>query len=313
MVKRAKLGKLLNRRMMHTAAKMHYLQGLSQVEVSRRMEVSTATTSRLLSLAREEGIVRIRVLDLDEVDGLGDKLASSLGLTSVRVTESGKAAALSTQVGMLLDDANLAPGAVVAIGWGRTIQSIISAGLPEMPEVLFVPMTGGMHEAASHFQINEFVRLAAEQTGGEARFLYAPSNVSPELHSVLIRDPKTARVIELWARVDAAIVGIGAFARDGANTGASFGADEAARITGDVVRHYFDSTGSGIRWPGQEHQMSIARKQLERIPLSIGVAMGREKARSIIGAARSGMINALVTDTATANEIIDLLASAENS
>ncbi|MDD7972019.1 sugar-binding transcriptional regulator [Roseinatronobacter alkalisoli] len=311
-MKRAKPGKLLNRRMMHTAAKLHYLQGLSQVEVSRRMDISTATTSRLLGLAREEGIVRIRVLDLDEFDGLSDKLAEALRLKSVRVTESGKAAALSTQVGTLLDEAKLAPGSVVAIGWGRTIQSIISAGLPKLPEVEVVPMTGGMHEAASHFQINEFVRMAAEQTGGAARFLYAPFMVSPELHSVLIRDPRTAQVIELWARVEAAIVGIGAYVRDGIQTEVGFSEDEVERVVGDVIRHYFDSQGREIRWPGQENQMSIARAQLERIPLSIGVAMGREKAMSIIGAARSGMINSLVTDTATASEILGLLEESED-
>ncbi len=182
-----------------------------------------------------------------------------------------------------------------------------------MPDVVFVPMTGGMEEVASHVQINEFVRTAAEQAGGEARLLYAPSMVSPELHSVLVRDPRTARVIELWERVEAAIVGIGTFERDGVTTETGFSPEEASRIVGDVVRHYFDADGREIRWPGQENQMSIARAQLERIPLSVGVAMGREKAMSVIGAARSGMINALVTDTTTAGEILDLLESAENS
>mgnify|MGYP000229923819 FL=1 len=313
MTKRVKPHKLLNRHMMHTAAKLHYLEGLSQVEVSRRMEVSTATISRLLGLARDEGIVRIQVLDLDEADGLGNKLAAALGLKSVRVTESDKAVALSTQVGALLIEANLAPGAVVAIGWGRTIQSVISAGLPKVPEVVVVPMTGGMHETASHFQINEFVRMAAEQMGGEPRFLYAPSMVSPELHSVLLRDPRTAQLIDLWARVDVAIVGLGAYLRDGTNTSMGFSAAEATRVSGDVVRHYFDREGCEIRWPGQENQMSIGRAQLERIPLSIGVAMGREKAASIIGAARSGMINALVTDTRAASQVLDLLESSETT
>lgn len=313
MTKGPKPGKLLNRRMMHTAARLHYLDGLSQVEVARRMEVSTATISRLLGLARDEGIVRIQVLDLDEADGQADKLAAALGLTFVRVTESDKAAALSTQVGALLSEAGLAPGAVVAIGWGRTVQSVISAGLPRIPEVVVVPTTGGMQETASHFQINEFVRMAAEQMGGEARLLYAPSMVSPELLSVLSRDPATARLTELWARVDAAIVGIGAYLRDGTTTDMGFGADQAARVAGDVVRHYFDRDGAEIRWPGQENQMSIGRAQLERIPLAIGVAMGRDKARSIIGAARSGMINALVTDTRAASEMLDLLERGESA
>lgn len=307
MARTAKTVKLLNRRMMHIAAKLHYMEKLSQVEVSHRMEVSTATVSRLLALAREEGIVRIQVLDLEDANSLGDKLAGALGLKAVRVIESDKAAALSTQVGALLLAARLSPGAVVAIGWGRTIQSVISAGLPRVSDVVVVPSTGGMHETASHFQINEFVRMAAEQMGGKPRFLYAPSMVSPELQSVLARDPGTARLIELWGQVEVAIVGIGACAQESGSMDMRFGPTETGIVVGDVVRQYFDQEGREIRWPGQDNQMSISRAQLERIPLSIGVAMGRTKAMSIIGAARAGMINALVTDTRAAHEILDRL------
>lgn len=307
MTKRPKASKLLNRRMMHTAAKLHYVEGLSQVEVSRRMEVSTATVSRLLGLAREEGIVRIQVVDLEETDVLGEKLRDALGLKAVRVTETGKAAALSSQVGTLLLEAHLAPGSVVAIGWGRTIQSVISAGLPKVSDVIVVPTTGGMHETASHFQINEFVRMAAEQMGGEPHFLYAPSMVSPELHSVLTRDPGTARLIQQWAEVDAAIMGVGIFQTHRTDTDIGFSASEAEHIAGDVVRHYFDIEGREMRWPGQDNLMSISRAQLARIPTSIGVAMGQDKAEAIIGAARSKMINTLVTDTRAASRILELL------
>ncbi|RNF33575.1 sugar-binding transcriptional regulator [Paracoccus methylarcula] len=309
MTKPPKTGKLLNRTLMHAAAKLHYIEGLSQVEVSRRMEVSTATVSRLLGLAREEGIVRIQVMDLDAADAMGEKLCSALGLKAVRVTESDKPAALSAQVGSLLLEARLGPGSVIAIGWGRMVQSVISAGFPRLPDVVVVPTTGGMHETASHFQINEFVRMAAEQTGGEARFLYAPSMVSPELHAVLIRDPGAARLIAQWARVDAAIMGIGLFQRGGAGADIGFDPDDAERVAGDVVRHYVDARGNEIRWPGQDNLMSISREQLRRIPLSIGAAVGREKAGAIIGAARSGMIKALVTDTRAAGRILELLGN----
>ncbi|RMC37804.1 sugar-binding transcriptional regulator [Paracoccus alkanivorans] len=307
MTKRPKPGKLLNRTLMHAAAKLHYIEGLSQVEVSRRMEVSTATVSRLLGLARQEGIVRIQVAELDEADVLGEKLCAALELKAVRVVESDKAAALNSQVGSILLGAGLRPGSVIAIGWGRTVQSVISAGLPKLPDVVVVPTTGGMHETASHFQINEFVRMAAEQTGGEARFLYAPSMVSSELHAVLLRDPDAARLIGLWERVDAAILGIGLFQRDGVGADIGFATGEAGRVAGDVVRHYFDADGNEMRWPGQDNLMSISRAQLRRVPLSIGAAIGREKAGAIIGAARSGMINALVTDSRTAAQILDAL------
>ena len=304
MTRRPKADRLLNRSLMHTAARLHYLDGLSQLEVSRRMEVSTATVSRLLALARDEGIVRIQVADLHPADVLGEKLAAALALKAVRVIDGGRAAALNAEVGALLLGAGLAPGAVLAVGWGRTVQSVIAAGLPRLPGLVVVPTTGGMHQTASHFQINEFVRRAAAQMGAQAQFLHAPSIVSAELRAVLARDPDTARILDAWGRAEAAIVGIGQHQRD---TGASPDLAEADAAVGDVVRHYVDVGGRNIIWPGQADLMSISRAQLQRIPLCIGLAIGREKAAAIIGAARSGMVNALVTDTRAATAMLELL------
>ncbi len=49
--------------------------------------------------------------------------------------------------------------------------------------------------------------------------------------------------------------------------------------------------------------------QLRKVPLCIAVAATSGKASGIIGAARSGMINALVTDANTAQAILDRLSS----
>ena len=136
MTRPPKATRLLNRSLMHTAARLHYLDGLSQLEVSRRMEVSTATVSRLLGLARDEGIVRIQVVDLDDADVLGEKLAAALALKAVRVIDGARAAALSAEVGALLLGAGLAPGAVRvspahAAGGEEQLVGIAGAGAVE--------------------------------------------------------------------------------------------------------------------------------------------------------------------------------------
>lgn len=290
-----------DRTLMRTAAVLHYREGVSQIEISRRMRVSTATVSRLLARARDEGIVRIQIADPDEAHEIGDDLARALRLATVRVVDTSKSAGLSAQVGALLSGAEMPEGAVLAIGWGRAVQSVISTGLPRLPGVIVVPTTGGMHETASHFQINEFVRMAAEQTGGEARFLHAPSNPSRELRSVLLRDPDTTRIMDFWSRVDAAILGIGLAPTPGTGSVA---------VVGDVARHYFDGTGRAVERPGHVDPMTITREQLRRIPLGIGVATGPTKAAAIVGAARSGMIGTLVTNVQTARAVLGWLEEA---
>jgi DNA-binding transcriptional regulator LsrR (DeoR family) len=228
-------------------------------------------------------------------------------MRAVRVLDSGNVAALASQVGLLMTEVKLPAGSVVAIGWGRAVQSVMAAGLPKIPNVIVVPTMGGMHETESHFQINEFVRTAAEQMQSEPRFLYAPSIVSAELRTVLAKDPVTASILECWSRVDVALLGIGDFQRAARSYGAGVDNDDTDRVVGDVARHFFYENGQERKWSDQKKLMAISREQLRRIPLSIGMAIGEEKVHAILGAARSGMINALVTDTRAARHLLEYL------
>ena len=48
------------------AARLYYLDGLSQSDVATALGVSRASVSRILSAARDQGIVEIRIHDPDD-------------------------------------------------------------------------------------------------------------------------------------------------------------------------------------------------------------------------------------------------------
>lgn len=307
MAERSKSAGLMNRTLIHTAATLHYIDGLSQVEVAHRMEMSTASVSRLLARAREERIVRFEVVPLDATADDDDKLARALGLRHVRAIDTARQPALSVAVGNLIREADLPKNPVISIGWGRAVQSVVSHGLPPVPNAVVVPATGGMNQTQAHFQINEFARTAAEQMGATAHLLNAPARPGLALHAQLIRTPRIAEIMDLWNRVDVTVTGVGNFPDTSAEHALGFTPDQAARVAGDVVRLYFDKDGAPIDWPDQAYQMGMSREQLFRVPLAIGVCVGPDKVDAMIGAARSGMISALVTDTRTALLVRDRL------
>lgn len=298
--------------MLHTVAKLHYEADMSQVDIARRLGVSTATISRLLQRARAEGIVRIEVLDLATPEGITTQLVEALGLRDAAVIETpsaGALAALAAPLGVLLKQAGLTAGKVVAIGWGRAIRQVIQAGLPRIPGVLTVAATGGMQQQAAHFQINEFVRLAAEELGGTPHFIHAPYLPSSELREVFLGDAAIRDSVALWDRTDVAIVGIGLpHAINPPEASAATLSEQALfHAAGDVIRHYFDAEGKLIPWEGEGRMIAMSPAQLRAVPLVIGVAASPEKAKAIIGAARARLINALVTDTKTAQAILEAL------
>ncbi len=296
---------------MHAVARLHYVSDLSQVEIARKLGVSSATISRLLRRAREEGIVRIEVVDFVSPDTLGAELSRRLGLRAVRVIDapaSALPAALATPLGQMLAEAAPLPGAAIAIGWGRAVRAILGAGLPPLPGTLIVPAMGGVQQHEPHFQINEFARQMAEHVGGTPYFLHAPNMATEGVRDLLLADPAIATVLRIWDRLDVAILGIG-LAPAAMPPGASVATPAEHRLTnvaGDVIRHYYDPLGNVISWDGTSRMIAVSPDQLARARLAIGVASGPAKAHAILGAARARLISALVTDAQTATAVIDL-------
>ncbi|MBE7185987.1 MAG: MarR family transcriptional regulator [Methylobacterium mesophilicum] len=284
---------------------------MTQADIAKRLGLSAATVSRLLQRARAEGIVRIEVRDLASPQMLVEGLIGKLGLKKAAVVEApgaaGALASLARPVGDMLREEGIRSGSVLAVGWGRAVRAVIEAGLPALGSVTTVSANGGMQQHALHFQVNEFVRQAAEQLGGMPRFIHAPYLPSRESRAAFLADPDIARNVALWDEVDAAIVGIGVSPATTAPEARIATPDEQAitEAAGDVIRHYFRADGSLIDWEGESRMIAMTPEQLRRTPLVIGMAVGPSKAAGIIGAARAGLVSALVTDTQTAEAILD--------
>lgn len=299
--------------MMHMVAKLHYQSDMAQVDIAKKLGVSTATISRLLNKARAAGIVRIEVVELTSPEEITADLIQRLGLKNAAVVEpppTNVLGSLATPLAGLLQQAGLTAGSVVGIGWGRAVREVTMNGLPKIPGVLTVALNGGMQQAAAHFQINEFVRQAAEQLAGTPHFLHAPYISSPMLREAFLADPGVQQIISLWDNLDVAIVGVGLTHHIPAPTETTTAtADEQAlsQAAGDVLRHYVTESGEILHWEGEERMIAASPAQLRHAKLTIGVAATPEKAAGIIGAVRSGMINSLVTDVKTAQAILDRL------
>lgn len=303
------------RALLHTVARLHYVRELSQVKIARQLGLSTATISRLLAKARSEGIVRIEVRDLNAPDDLADRIKSALNLRRVSVTELPAASlpgGLSVPLGAMIQAQKLTAGAVVAIGWGRAVCAVIEAGLPPLQGVHVVPATGGLQQQAPHFQINEFVRMAADQMGGLPHFIHAPYLPSADTLPLFLADPAIASSVALWDRIDVAVMGVGQPPALTPPEASVATASEQRLVTaaGDVIRHYFDAEGAIIDWEGESRMIAVSASQLRRAPLCIGLVAGPAKAGAVIGAARSGLISALVTDAQTAEAVLELLDTA---
>ncbi|MGI5273951.1 sugar-binding transcriptional regulator [Nonomuraea sp. CA-218870] len=298
--------------LMYAAASQYYLQDATQADIAKRLGVSRATVSRLLTEARRQGIVEIKVHRPERLAGghLASQVADVLNLDRVHLVPrvSGPALGpwLAPGLAKALAAVGLESGDVVLVSSGSTVYECAREGLGRFPGVRIAPAVGGQQDPQPWFQTNETTRLFAEQVGGVPHYLYAPALPGPELFYSLQHEPSVRRVMDLWAQARCAVVGVGSPPLMRQVVPAFVPREEPSlrRAVGDVCSRFFDRDGDPVGYPGSERLVAAGLEELRRIPHSIAVAVGAEKVLSIIAGARGGYFNRLVTDALTAESIL---------
>jgi DNA-binding transcriptional regulator LsrR (DeoR family) len=298
----------------HAAASLYYEEELSQQEVAERLDVSRSTVSRLLQLARTQGIVRIEVRPPSPAVELALELAEALGLRRAAVVPAlASGDGLQALVAPTLAEVealSLGPGDVLAISWGRTIWEVAQAHhFPDLRGVRVVPAVGGMDELDVRFQSNEIARRVAGVSGAEVSFLHVPAFPSPKLRRSLLSDPDITSRLALWDDLDAALVGIGMPPSElgAAPVHIMAERDALTAAVGDVASRHFDLAGDAVEMPQEDRLLGVSRAQLRAAGTVIGVAAGAPKVRAVVGAARGRLIDVLVTDARTASAVLELV------
>lgn len=293
----------------HRAARMYYLEDVNQAEVAARLDVSRPTVSRLLAEARRSGMVEItvhppaRAADLPDPD----RLREALGLQQVWLARrDGGARSLLPALTEALRTLRLHPGDVLLVSSGRTLHELSSLPLPPFPGVQVVPAVGGATEPEAWHQTNEITRRLAERVGGQPHVLFAQAMPSPAMRASLEADPHFDATTRLWGRAAAALVGVGAPLPTRSSVSAFIPSDDPGlrRSVGDICLNFYAPDGSEVGFPGSERMVRVGREQLRAIPFTLAVAAGADKVASLLGGARAGLFNRLVTDAPTARLLL---------
>jgi DNA-binding transcriptional regulator LsrR (DeoR family) len=305
--------------LLYAAAKLYYTEDATQAEVAAQLGTSRATVSRLLAEAKRQGIVRIEVVPPAEASGdLGDQLARALGLTTVylslplpnpgvgRTIVDVMGGVLAPAVGRALAGAGLLPGDVLVVSSGRTVYEVAQFDLTALPGVLVAPTVGGNDQPEEWYQTNEITRLVANRVGGRASYLFAPALPGPDLYPSLLNDPSIQRVLQLWPRARCALMGVGAppLMRSDIPQFVPTGSNSLRGAVGDVCSRFYDRAGNAVKFEGSERLIAVELEALRHVPVTIAVAVGKDKVDSIIAGARGGYFNQLVTDPGTATAIL---------
>jgi deoxyribonucleoside regulator len=302
-------------------SRMYYLSDISKTEIGHHLGISRFRVSRLLEQAREEGIVQIQINEpIATNTEIEEKLEKRFNLHLAIVVNSGDSTdrGIRRAVGLATADYLknlLRDGDVFGITWGATVDEVIRS-LPSKIDrrIQVVQITGGLNQTAIDINPLDIVHRVAEIYGATPYVLFAPAIVgNPTTRDAMVQDSSFQATIEMFSRVNIAISGIGAFSSssDSYLQKAGYVTDEdinnllSCGAVGDVFGHYFNIEGYPCSSELEERTIGMNLNDLQKVRYTIGVAGGIHKTLAILGTLRGSLINTLVTDLATANDILE--------
>ena len=297
------------------ASRLYYELGETQSRVAELLGVTRPQVSRLLKRARAEGIVEIRIIDRAAADSpAADTIVRRFGLSAVHLAPAlvGPEEISRRMIGRLAADvlrAAIRDGAVVGIGDGASISAVADAIAADEPlhetGATVVPMAGGYWFGGP---AREPFRRVADGIGGVPLGLLAPGLVDdPATKTALCAHAGVRRILDLWDRLEVAAFGIGGPVWSAAALGAAVATElDRSGAVGEVLVSPFDIDGLLVCDALRDRTIAFDARELDRVPVRIGVAGGAGKVRPILGALRGGLITHLVTDQRTAEAVVAL-------
>jgi DNA-binding transcriptional regulator LsrR (DeoR family) len=285
-----------------------YLHGTTQADIAADLGLNPSTVSRHLRRARELGIVRFEIVPpAPPAADLGRQVAAAFGLGRAVVLPSGNPEQFAAAAAAFISG-QLRTGTRLGLGWGETLASVIRNLVPGgVADLVVAQLAGGLREPSPGIQAHELAaQVAALYPGSRVRYLHAPAIVDSAIIRVaLAHDGSIADALAAAADTELALVGVGdvsdsaTMIRYGEVSPEDRARLRAAGAVGSMNTRFFDADGRPVDVL-EERTIAIEWDQLRAIPTVVAVAAGTSKAAAIAGALRTGAVDVLVTDQATA-------------
>ncbi|WP_150526593.1 sugar-binding transcriptional regulator [Roseibium sediminis] len=300
------------------AAWLHFVGGMTQAEIAKRLNVPNTRAHRYIARAQNEGLVRIFV-DVEETAcvQLETELMQRFGLGFCRVAmeipEPGPLPLKTlSAVGAdyLMQIAAGRQHSVIGIGNGRTLAASVNAmGRQASPEVRFVSVLGGLTRsfAANPYDV---IHRIAQKTSADAFLMPAPLYAnSAEDKTVMMQQFGIAATMDLIAEATLFIVGIGDIgtSRGGISDSSLNGPTTAEDLrnsgaVAEVLGQFLDADGQMVASPYDDRVMAPALNSLRDREM-VAIAGGTIKVPAIRAALLSGLLTGLITDEGTARAL----------
>ncbi len=298
------------------AAWLYYIAGRTQDEIAVQLHVSRQTAQRLVSLAVSEKLIKFRFdHPIAASMELARRLTDTFGLLRCDVVPQDPGGdpvcGIAISAAQVLERTMLqrAPQ-VIALSTGRTLRAIAAEVSPmEAPQHKILSLCGTMSPSGRTGSMEPVLRLA-ERTGAQCFPMPTPVLAATAAERALLQTQRAYRHLRaLAAEARLLMVGVGHVGwlaplhRDGFIDDGELTELIEAGAVGEIASRPYDAAGRPIASPVVERLTGLP---FDGAPgcIRLGVGGGAEKVPALRAALAGGLLNALITDEATAAAII---------
>ena len=305
-----------------TAAHLYYVQGHTMAAIAAELHTSRSTVSRLLSYARSEGIVDIRIrspLDAPLLIVVARRRRSAIVPHVARVPAPGRAPPrldrTATTAAHVLSGL-VRSSQVIGVAWGSTTAAVSTHLIPARTHgSVIVQLNGsGNTRTTGLLYASEILQRFARAYGAAVQQFPVPAFFDdPDTRRAFWRESSTRRILDLQDRMNLVVFSVGT-AESGIPShvyaagyldAAEQAQLETTGVVGDVGTVFYRADGSTDGIPLNDRATGPDFATLRRVPHRVCVISGTAKLRGLRGALAADLVTELVTDEATARALLD--------
>lgn len=302
-----------------TISRLYYLEGATQAQIAKQLNLSRPTISRALQYARDNNIVNIQVNDpLSNVDDLKAQLQRKYQLDDVVIADVGSAGNYQEDLDLLGQAAAaylpqiIQDNDTIGISWGRTLAAVARHLQPSDRKNVQVVYLKGTVANSTH---NNFVVEVTKHFNAcyhtQAEILPLPVIFdNQDIKKMVVKDRFIHSILTAAQQAQVALFTVGTTAPDATLFELGYlSKEEIARLqkesVGDIVSQFVDANGQIVDPALTARTVALPIEQLKEKRQAVLIAGGMAKLPAIRAALAGRYANVLVTDTNVALHLID--------
>lgn len=312
-------------RLVYKCCDLYYTDQMTQQDICDSLGLSRATVSRMLKIGREQGIVRIEVINPIDFDyGKMEKdLERKYGLKEVIIVDNQPLDTQEDKIQRLSETSFdylshlFKDGDTIGVAMGSTLYHVanVKKKYEFDKQFLFVPMFGGISQmkvGKVNVQANQIAADFAQKFGGRyVQFLAPAVFCNEEVMKGFLQEESVNFIYDYFKKLNSVIMGIGIPDRNSTMVSAGYIKEEQLEsfvergVVGDIALRYFNREGKTE--PFREFNDKVASipiETLKAVENRVGIGGGAQKADAIKGAIRAQFINILITDVDCAQRML---------